>query len=415
MSDAPPSFADATSDPPPSYDEAVDQVFKAWDAEYKNNPEAATKALTKALGGKEADAAFVKEMGNLRLSIGSLNTLFGTVETGLATFDAEKLPDESGKVTEWQPKWKVIRASYTQTMLDSRTLAQSIASRVKTFFSTVLPKLRQDSLTAQEKLDMLKYFLGEKVDANNYNEELKRDEKAAEQMAKNFDKIKTDVATFRAQFNVYFKSAGNQLAKEVTDLQGKVKELEVKLEGLTKSRNLAAGVTGTGAVVGIGAGVAMIATGVFAPVGIFIAVIGALAFLGGGIAAAVLQSQIAGVQSDLDNAKADLTAKLAKQTRLETTLKPLVKSLDNDMITIGMKLQALKEIWSYIRGSLRLYILQGDLSVLRSQEAHINVEEALKEGVPPMFNKDNINFSIESYKKLYTCVTMYGEGFEGKS
>jgi hypothetical protein len=54
-------------------------------------------------------------------------------------------------------------------------------------------------------------------------------------MAKNFNKIKTNVAIFRAQFDVYVKGAGNQLAKEVTDLQGKVKELEVKLEGLTKT------------------------------------------------------------------------------------------------------------------------------------------------------------------------------------
>jgi hypothetical protein len=70
-----------------------------------------------------------------------------------------------------------------------------------------------------------------------------------------------------------------------------------------------------------------------------------------------------GVQSDLDKARADLTAKLGKQTRLETTIKPLVSSLDNDMITIGEKLQALKEIWSYVRVSAQIYILKGDLSV----------------------------------------------------
>jgi hypothetical protein len=28
------------------------------------------------------------------------------------------------------------------------------------FFSTVLPKLKQDSITPQEKLEMLKFFLG---------------------------------------------------------------------------------------------------------------------------------------------------------------------------------------------------------------------------------------------------------------
>lgn len=110
MSAAPPSFSEATNDPPPSYDEAINQVYEAWDAEYKKNPEAATKALTDALGGSDADAAFVKEMSNLRLSIATLNTLFGTVEKGLATFDAEKLPDETGKITEWQPKWKAIRS-----------------------------------------------------------------------------------------------------------------------------------------------------------------------------------------------------------------------------------------------------------------------------------------------------------------
>jgi hypothetical protein len=110
MSTAPPSFSEATSDPPPSYEEAINQVFEAWDAAYKKDPQAATKALTRALGGKDADAAFVKEMSNLRVSITTLNTLFGTVETGIATFDAEKLPDETGKITEWQPKWKVIRA-----------------------------------------------------------------------------------------------------------------------------------------------------------------------------------------------------------------------------------------------------------------------------------------------------------------
>ncbi|KAE9395491.1 hypothetical protein BT96DRAFT_1021912 [Gymnopus androsaceus JB14] len=406
MSAAPPPYnskaSEASGDAPPSYESLVDQVFELYDQKYKEDPEATTKALTRALGGKEADAAFVKEMSNLRLSISTLNTIFGNVEEGLAKFDAEKLPDESGKITEWQPKWKIIRALYTNTMLASRTLAGSIASRVKLFFESVLPKLKQESsITPQEKLEMLKYFLGEKVDATNYKAELKRDEDGAEQMAKNFEKIKTDVATFRAQFDVYFKGAENQLQKDVTDLQGKVKELETKLQGLTKSRNLAAGVAGTGAVIGIGAGVAMIATGVFAPVGIFIAVISALAFLGGGIAAAVLQSQIAGIQKDLDSAKADLNAKLAKQTRLETTLKPLVKSLDEDMITIGDKLQALKEIWSYIRS--------------QAQEARLHVEEALKEGVPPMFNEDNINFSIESYKKLHICVKMYAEGFEGKS
>jgi hypothetical protein len=156
-------------------------------------------------------------------------------------------------------------------MWASRRLSSKIANRVQSklyasikmikiltifveFFSGVLPKLRQDEITPEQKLEMLVYFLGvralllyiailannamrplkEKANATNYNKELQNDEIEAEKMAKDFEQVQTDVAAFRGRFEVYFKSAEQQLQKEVTDLQGKVAQLETKLASLKK-------------------------------------------------------------------------------------------------------------------------------------------------------------------------------------
>ncbi|KAE9395474.1 hypothetical protein BT96DRAFT_977949 [Gymnopus androsaceus JB14] len=400
---APPSYnakaTEAGEDAPPPYEleSMVVQAYEEFEKKYKEDPVAAEKALAEALGNSDSSKAFVKDMDGLSLTIGTLNTLFGNVESGLATVDAEKLHDATGKITEWQPQWKVIRSFYTDTMLKSRTLATSLANRVEMFFKHVLPKLKDDNLTAQQKDDMLTYFLGEKANATNYNEELKKDEDAAEQMYKDFLKVQTDVATFKSQFGVWFQQAQDQLQKEITDLKGEIDKIKADLESLVTKRNISLGVA-AGGVVAAGAGGIMMATGVLAPLGAVVAVIGALAALGGGIAAAVLQSKIADKQAELNSKQADYNALLAKQERVNKVLKPLVESLNKDMVDIGEKLETMKSVWSFIKS--------------QAQTARLEVKKPIDSEAPSFLKAELIDSSVQAYKVLHTCVKMYGEGYD---
>ncbi|KAH6910820.1 hypothetical protein BKA70DRAFT_1424489 [Coprinopsis sp. MPI-PUGE-AT-0042] len=388
-------------DPPPPYtdeqlQQMVVQAYEEFEKKHKENPAAANAALAKALGDTASSTAFVKDMDSLRLKIGCLNTLFDKVHTGLATVDAEKLKGQDGTVVAWQPKWSPICQDYLDTMTKSRSLATSLSSHCEMFFKNVLPKLKDDNLTPQQKDDMLTYFLGEKVTAMNYNKVLKKDEDDAEQMYKDFQRVQTNVKTFQAQFKVWWAQAKAELQKEITELQGDIAKIDADIDTLTTKRNIVLGVTGGGVVVA-GIGGVMMATGVLAPVGAFLAVLGALAALGSGIAAAVLQSQIADKQAEKNNKQAELTALLAKQQRVNTVLEPLVASLDTDMTSIAEKLETMKSIWSFIKA--------------QAQTARIDVTQSIDSEAPSFLKEDLLEASIASYKVLNTCVKMYGEGF----
>jgi Zn-dependent oligopeptidase len=106
--DAPPPYL-ASNEAPPSYEESLSKALKLFEQKLKEDPDAATKALAKSLGSKEADAAFAAEMSQLSTSITRLDELFRQVHTKLVTFDAEKLSNEAGTIVEYAPLWSKIQ------------------------------------------------------------------------------------------------------------------------------------------------------------------------------------------------------------------------------------------------------------------------------------------------------------------
>jgi peptidoglycan hydrolase CwlO-like protein len=75
----------------------------------------------------------------------------------------------------------------------------------------------------------------EDPNAPDYNAGLRDNETAAKGISQGFTDIQTQVSSFRAQFNDYYKSVRDQLADEISDLQDKVTELKANLEYLERA------------------------------------------------------------------------------------------------------------------------------------------------------------------------------------
>jgi hypothetical protein len=380
-----------------SYEEMLNEAVSIFQEKMKEDPEDATAKLAAQLGGSEADAAFAREMGLLRTNINMLNNLFATVETNLASFDAEELADKEGKVTKFEPLWAEIRQKFDNTLLKSRTFAGTLAHRVEMYFDSILPMLGKSNVSKKEKLESLAYFLGENVEADNYNEKLQKDEKAAAEIATEFEAVQTQVNGFRSRFEAYYLKAVDALAAKVTEVKGKIKVLEAELDGYKAHRNVLIGVAGAGVLATTVGGV-MLATGVLAPVAIGLVVIGAVAALGGGLAAGYFQIKMAETQSQLDSARVELQQVINKQEHANTIAKDLVAQTDADIQNILSKMGAFGQIWNYIRDD--------------AQTARLQLEEATEDVIPILLREVSIAKSTVAYKQLYSVVKLYSQGFD---
>ncbi|KAH6910819.1 hypothetical protein BKA70DRAFT_1424487 [Coprinopsis sp. MPI-PUGE-AT-0042] len=352
-----PKATETGGNPPTPYSEIQSMVVRAY-KEFEKKYTAASKAFADALSGSATSAAFVKDMDSLQLTIGRLNTLFDNVHMGLATVDAEKLKGQDGKVTAWQLQWSIIRTEYLDTMMKSRSLATSLSNHCEMFYKNILPKLKGDTLTAQQKEEMLTYFVGEKVNAPNYNEALKWDEKAAEQLYKDFLDIRTKVATFKAKFDTSFKLT------HVSSLQSNFAKLEAELEALTAKRKVSV-------------------------------IAGSLDSLEGDVATAVLQKQISDTQVGSNGEQAEPDAASTEQDPLNMALEPLIVSPNKETIEIGAKLETMKSIWAFVKSQARI--------------ARQEVQKPAGSEVSPILKEEMIDARIQAYKVLGTSIKVYRE------
>ncbi|QRV94428.1 Serine/threonine-protein kinase [Ceratobasidium sp. AG-Ba] len=323
------------------------------------DPEKVVDELYKELGSVEV-GPIIKALGD---DIVSIKDDFDNIYSTLGLLDDQgykkKSPDgssDSDPIPKFQPEWGKIRKSFEEQIWESKKIATEGAARANSYRTVMVPIIQDGNVPIEDKKAELEHFIRE-IDATT---------NSAQRMAESFLELPTRIKDFKIRLSKALVQVGLNFTGKIQRLKEDVNTLTTKLEKQARlsgtasqwaRRGLHISETGVALLIAFGTLLGPVGLGIF----LGVAVVGAVAAVGGQLSLLVLESK----QRETERALASQSYNLQK---LQEDF--LEFEVINSQIQIAFartsglceRLAAIGEVWAAIRAdaqSIRDAISQG--------------------------------------------------------
>ncbi|KAH6910812.1 hypothetical protein BKA70DRAFT_1220668 [Coprinopsis sp. MPI-PUGE-AT-0042] len=122
-------------------------------------------------------------------------------------------------------QWRALHERFRGMLQQSRDLALRLAEKIRVFYDVLLPLLQAElAVPVQQKIEAFERFANPGVflqaeDEAGVDRSMQEDQEAAQKLARDFDDLCVDIASFAASFEVSIKGTDENFAKKIRELK----------------------------------------------------------------------------------------------------------------------------------------------------------------------------------------------------